>query len=202
MGVMGMNEHEKSRHMQLQEVSQQEFCDHIEEDDFFLAYGNPLIINCENGFRLLAVAWPLAERMLRMAGRGEEADEVIKRCAEMQGEEDKGIHEDDKDDPRIKYWMYEFEMPETVKAEIDACCKRYELTREELFETMVTYYANLAKNDPERLKKVRDEVCALKGEDCEIHLVRNYPVYKGETEALALKRKLAEEKTEERMQKK
>ena len=84
-----MNEDENSRYMHLHKITRQEFCDHIEDDDFFLAYGNPLIINCENGSRLVAIAWPLAERMLRMAGRGEEADEVIKRCAEMQGEEDK-----------------------------------------------------------------------------------------------------------------
>ena len=57
----------------LEEIQQQEFYDHIEDDDFFLAYGNPVIINCDNGKSLAAIAWPLAERMLRSAGRGEEA---------------------------------------------------------------------------------------------------------------------------------
>lgn len=28
-------------------ISQQELCDHIEDDDFFLRYGNPLAIKAE-----------------------------------------------------------------------------------------------------------------------------------------------------------
>ena len=82
-----MNEHyEKEKLLHLQEISQQEFCDHIEDDDFFLAYGNPLIINCDNGKKLVAIAWPLAERMMRAEGRGDETDEIIKRAAEMNDE--------------------------------------------------------------------------------------------------------------------
>lgn len=62
--------------LHLREISQQEFCDHIEDEDFFLAYGNLLIINCDNGKKVAAIAWPLAERMLRLTGRGEEANEA------------------------------------------------------------------------------------------------------------------------------
>ena len=67
----------------LQEITQAEFCEHIQDDGFFLAYGNPVIIKCDDRKRLLAIAWPLAERMLRAAGRGEEADEVIQQAAEQ-----------------------------------------------------------------------------------------------------------------------
>lgn len=63
------------------EISQQEFCDHIEDEDFFLVYGNPVIINVDSGARLLCVAFPMAERLMRAAGRGEEVEE-IKRAVE------------------------------------------------------------------------------------------------------------------------
>ena len=79
-----MNEqYEKEKLLRLQEISQQEFCDHMEDDDFFLAYGNPVVIQCDNGNKLVAIAWPLAERMMQAEGRGDEADEIIKRAAEM-----------------------------------------------------------------------------------------------------------------------
>ena len=36
-------------------ITQQEFCDHI-EDDFFLRYGNPVSIHCDNGNIILCMA--------------------------------------------------------------------------------------------------------------------------------------------------
>ena len=75
--------------IRLQEISQQELYDHIEDDDFFLAYGNPLIIRGDNGIKVLAIAWPLAERMLRAAGRVDEADEVIRRAVKMENSNEK-----------------------------------------------------------------------------------------------------------------
>ena len=197
MGEMDMSVEEKSRFMHLQEISQQEFCDHIEDDDLFLAYGNPLIVNCENGTRLVAIAWPLAERVLRRTGGEGEAGEVIDKSAETPVPEDKDDHEELDDDPRIKYWIYEFEMPDTVKAEIEARRKQYELTRNEFFEALVRSYGDLERKDPEEFNKMRNEMRALNEEECEIRLARIYPVYKGETEAQALKRKLAEEKAAE-----
>ena len=35
----------------------------------------------------MAVAWPLAERLMRAEGRGDEADEIIRRAAEMKNSE-------------------------------------------------------------------------------------------------------------------
>ena len=73
--------------LQIQEISQQEFCDHLEDDDFTKVYGNPVIIRCDDGKKLVATAWPLAERMMRAAGKGDEADEVIpmSRCMVCHG---------------------------------------------------------------------------------------------------------------------
>lgn len=69
--------------LSLLEISQTEFCEHIEDDDFFLAYGNPVVIRCDSGKKVVAVAWPLAERIMRATGHGDEADEVIRKVAEM-----------------------------------------------------------------------------------------------------------------------
>jgi hypothetical protein len=52
----------------LPEISQGELIEHIEDDDFFLTYGNPVVVRCDNGFKALYIAWPLAERMLRQTG--------------------------------------------------------------------------------------------------------------------------------------
>ena len=63
-------------------ITQQEFCDHIDDEDFFLAYGNPVVIQADSGSRLMAVAFPLYERYMQICGRGDEIDEVKRECAE------------------------------------------------------------------------------------------------------------------------
>ena len=63
-------------------VSQQEFCDHIDDEDFFLTYGNPVIVRADSGTKLLAIAFPLYERYMRICGRGDEIDVIKKECAE------------------------------------------------------------------------------------------------------------------------
>lgn len=67
----------------LPEISQQEFCDHIEDDDFFLVYGNPVVIISDSGTRLLATAFPMWERYMRIIGRGDEIDVIKRECAEV-----------------------------------------------------------------------------------------------------------------------
>lgn len=61
------------------------------------------------------------------------------------------------------------------------------------FQEAVRYWINLAENDPEGARKAAEEAKNLKEEEVGIRLIRSYPVYKGETEAQALKRTLAEE---------
>ena len=78
------NVHEDLSHLlHLQEISQKEFCEHIEDEDFTRVYGNPVIINTESGKRLLCIAWELEERIMRASGRGDEADEIIRLCREQ-----------------------------------------------------------------------------------------------------------------------
>lgn len=45
-------------------ISQQELCDHIEDDDFFLRYGNPVAIRTDDGKTLLLMAIEYYERMI------------------------------------------------------------------------------------------------------------------------------------------
>ncbi|HPY83632.1 MAG TPA: hypothetical protein PLS20_01145 [Ruminococcus flavefaciens] len=44
-------------------ITQQEFIDHIEDDDFLLKYGNPVAVNLEDGRTLMCMAIEYYERM-------------------------------------------------------------------------------------------------------------------------------------------
>ena len=48
----------------LAEITQQEFADHIEDPDFFLKYGNPVLIRCESRASIVCIDYPLAVRMM------------------------------------------------------------------------------------------------------------------------------------------
>ena len=110
------------------------------------------------------------------------SDALDKYIQELNAEEDK----------RIKYWIYEFDMSEEKKMEIDAVCTACELTLDEFMEAAVENAIQRAKIDPDNLRKDIEE----SEKDSEIKLVRYYPVYKGETEAQARKRTLLEEAEE------
>lgn len=45
-------------------ISQQELCNHIEDDDFFLRYGNPVAIRTDDGKTLLLMVIEYYERMI------------------------------------------------------------------------------------------------------------------------------------------
>ena len=44
-------------------ITQQEFCDHIEDDDFLLRYGNPVAVKGDDGRVLICMAVAYYERM-------------------------------------------------------------------------------------------------------------------------------------------
>jgi hypothetical protein len=64
-------------------IPQQEFCDHIDDEEFFLAYGNPVVIKSDSGTKLLAIAFPLYERYMEICGRSDEVEEIKRECAEQ-----------------------------------------------------------------------------------------------------------------------
>lgn len=47
----------------INQITQQELCDHIEEDDFLLCYGNPVAIRTDAGNIVLLMAIEYYERM-------------------------------------------------------------------------------------------------------------------------------------------
>lgn len=59
--LINMNNNKIS--LPLPEISQQELADHIEDPDFFLKYGNPVLIRCDSGVTVMAIAYPLAVRL-------------------------------------------------------------------------------------------------------------------------------------------
>ena len=91
------------------------------------------------------------------------------------------------DDEDIKYWICEFEMSPERRWEFDRACAINEMTPDELFQTALAEALGKARADPEWARE--EAAKPVEG----IRMVRMYPVYKGETEAQAYKRKLAEE---------
>lgn len=61
------------------EITQQVFCDHIEDEDFFLVYGNPVILRADSGTKLLCISYPMYERLVALAERGEELSTPLGR---------------------------------------------------------------------------------------------------------------------------
>ena len=53
----------------LPSMTQEEFVEHIEEDDFFRKYGNPVIIRAESGNDCVAMSVQLYDRIAKRCGR-------------------------------------------------------------------------------------------------------------------------------------
>ena len=79
-------------------ISEQEFVDHIADNDFLLVYGNPVIINCNAGYQLICMAWPMMERFLRLIGRDDKADEFLRQIEEEKKRTELKEHENHNDD--------------------------------------------------------------------------------------------------------
>ena len=73
---------EKERYTPMSEVSVSEFREHIEEDDFPLRYGNPVVINNDNGKKLVCLSWEFYERLMNLSGRSDELDKINRQIAD------------------------------------------------------------------------------------------------------------------------
>ena len=49
-------------------ISQADFCEHIDDDDFFKVYGNPVVIESENGKDLICMTIEYYERKFGKEG--------------------------------------------------------------------------------------------------------------------------------------
>lgn len=92
-------------------------------------------------------------------------------------------------DDRIKYWIYELEMSEEANRMLEKQLALCEMTLDE--------YACAAVQsviaDPQGARRFHEELKTHPEDGLDIRLIRYYPVYKGETEAQAKRRKIAEE---------
>ena len=73
-------------------ITEKEFCEHIEDDDFPILYGNPVFIYTNDGRLLVCMTFKLYERLLKRkeliyhsgrivcAGDSEEPSEADKAC--------------------------------------------------------------------------------------------------------------------------
>ena len=94
---MAMEERKASDYLKLPEISAEDFGKHMAEDDFLLRYGNPVVIHRDDKCDLLCMAREYYERL-------------CKQINALESELD-ALHED----ANIKYWIYEFEMPEKTR---------------------------------------------------------------------------------------
>lgn len=147
------------------EISEEEFVANVERDDFLRIYGNPVRIREKNGRSLVCMAIEHYERMTRKL-------------------------EDYRMDASIRYWVLEFEMPPEVKANFEKIARDNEMTPDEFFEASLL---SALEHPAETAAAIRKAYEQNPDEDFGIRLIRKYPVYKGETEAQAHKRALAEE---------
>lgn len=95
-------------------------------------------------------------------------------------------------DDRIKYWIYEIEMSDEANQSLKKQLELCEMTLDEYAEAVLRRMID----NPEETWRIHEEMGTSVDEPSEIRLIRFYPVYKGETEAQAKRRKLAEEATE------
>ena len=55
--------------MMLPMITEKEFCEHIEDDDFPIRCGNPVIIHTDDGRLLVCMTYKLYERLLERRDR-------------------------------------------------------------------------------------------------------------------------------------
>ena len=58
--------------MEMNRITVEEFCAHIEEEDFFRRYGNPVFITREGELGLVCMAWEYYKRLLSQISADED----------------------------------------------------------------------------------------------------------------------------------
>ena len=84
---------------------------------------------------------------------------------------------------KIKYWIYQFEMPEEDKKFFDRALEMLGMTPNEFFKAAVEYAMEHPAVDPDPIIDIKQ--------------VRCYPLYEGETDEEALERQLEKERLED-----
>lgn len=165
-----MGDRQTDNPLKIQGISADEFRACVDQDDFLRRYGNPVVIRSSGQRDVVCMAREYYERLTQDLSMFIE-------------------------DENIKYWIYEFEATQEKKLELERAAAKCCMTPDEFFEATIEARLRKAETDSEGCNSQHQEH-VLQAEPAGIHLVRFYPVFKGETEAQALKRKLAEESIE------
>lgn len=104
-----------------------------------------------------------------------------------------GLMTENQDSDKIRYWIYEMEMPEECWKELDAACTSCRMTMDEFINTALRNFIYLAENEPEQFEKIFMEITEHPESSSDIRIVRYYPVYADETDEQARDRKIKEE---------
>ena len=142
-----------SNSLRMPELTEEEFVAHMQEDDFCLRYGNPVYIRRKDGGGLICMSYKMYERIQ------EEIDELQSKLTAAWNEE------------KIKYWMYEIEMPEELRWKLEEYCSSHELTVDEFFELALLDGIKEAEADPEGFRQ-RCLECEAEPDSTKLKVVR------------------------------
>lgn len=158
----------------LPRITEDEFVAHLDDDNFFDAYGNPVVIQSKEHGELVCMSYAYHERM---QSEIEAAQEDVSK-ASMSTDQER----------EIDYWIYEFQMPDEEKKRLLDMAASLGMTSDEFIQTSFRY----AMDHPDESEKEAKLQQIRQANALGICLVRMYPVYQGETEAQAYRRAVRE----------
>lgn len=155
--------------MDMPTIPLDDFLEHLNDDDFFQRFGNPVLVHREQEIEAVYMAREYYERL---------AKEMVDIKKQL---------EDD-----VLYWIYEIWMPDEKKKKLEVISAKLGFTPEEYLVTAL----RAALSAQEWLASAHTLWKEEPNKDCDIKLVRFYPVHRDETEGEALRRALREEEHE------
>ena len=196
-----LDEDKKMDDRKLPVISSREFHEELDAGTVFDTHGDTLQVTGvaadaiamapEEYDRTKAMVHDLTARCQEMNGRIDELTMAAGKLAE-----DMKKMEEEQGDPDIKYYIYEFEAEEQVWERLNEIAAEREMTLNELF---IWTLENSLIHRPEEYK-ITDAQEEEKEPPELLHLtlIRQYPVYKWETELQAKRRKIEEEREQEK----
>ena len=158
----------------LPRITEDDFVAHLEDDNFFDAYGNPVVIQSKEHGELVCMSYAYHERLHREI---EAAQETVSKASVPTDQE-----------REIDYWIYEFQMPDEEKKKLLDMAASLGMTSDEFIQASFRYAMDHPDESDKEAKLQKIQQANAQG----IRLVRMYPVYQGETEAQAYRRTVEE----------
>ena len=159
----------------LPRITEDEFVAHLDDDNFFEEYGNPVVILSKEHGELVCMSYAYHERLHREIEAAQEAASEASMPTDQERE--------------IDYWIYEFQMPDEEKKRLLDMAASLGMTSDEFIQASFRYAMDHPE-EPEREAKLQQ---IQRANALSIRLVKMYPVYQGETEAQAYRRVKEEE---------